>query len=222
MGPTNRILSISPDVDNPAFRNITFDELREAYREQVRGLVDGGCDLLLLETIVDTLNAKAGIVAIEEVFEEKGVRLPLMISVDDHRSERPDAVGPDDRRLLGVRRARAAVQRGLQLRAGRARHAAVRRGAGARSPTATCSCYPNAGLPNAFGEYDEQPADTAGCLEEFADERLPQHRRRLLRHDARPHPGDRRRRRSGCLPARFTGTRRAGRTGSRSSRASRR
>ena len=81
MGPTNRILSISPDVNNPAFRNMTFDELREAYREQVRGLVDGGCDLLLLETIVDTLNAKAGIVAIEEVFEERGVRLPLMISV---------------------------------------------------------------------------------------------------------------------------------------------
>src|SRR4051794_38635397 len=81
MGPTNRILSISPDVNNPAFRNMTFDQLREAFKEQARGLIDGGCDLLLLETIVDTLNAKAGIVAIEEVFEEKGVRLPLMISV---------------------------------------------------------------------------------------------------------------------------------------------
>ena len=81
MGPTNRILSISPDVNNPAFRNVTFDGLREAFKEQARGLIDGGCDLLLLETIVDTLNAKAGIVAIEEVFEETGVRLPLMISV---------------------------------------------------------------------------------------------------------------------------------------------
>src|SRR5216683_2969248 len=80
MGPTNRILSISPDVNNPAFRAMTFDELREAYKEQARGLIDGGCDLLLLETIVDTLNAKAGVVAIQEVFEEKGVRLPLMIS----------------------------------------------------------------------------------------------------------------------------------------------
>src|SRR5206468_997407 len=77
MGPTNRILSISPDVNNPAFRAMTFDELREAYKEQARGLIDGGCDLLLLETIVDTLNAKAGIVAIEEVFEEQSVRLPL-------------------------------------------------------------------------------------------------------------------------------------------------
>ena len=72
MGPTNRTLSISPDVNNPAFRAMTFDELREAYKEQVRGLIDGGADLLLLETIFDTLNAKAGIVAIEEVFEERG------------------------------------------------------------------------------------------------------------------------------------------------------
>src|SRR5262249_39441063 len=85
MGPTNRILSISPDVNNPAFRNMTFDELRAAYKEQLRGLIDGGCDLLLFETIVDTLNVKAGIVALEELYEERGTadadRLPLMISV---------------------------------------------------------------------------------------------------------------------------------------------
>ena len=81
MGPMNRTLSISPDVNDPAFRGMTFDQAREAYEEQVRGLIDGGADLLLLETIFDTLNAKAAIVAIENVFEEKGVRLPLMISV---------------------------------------------------------------------------------------------------------------------------------------------
>src|SRR6188768_472086 len=81
IGPTNRTLSISPDVNNPAFRAITFDELREAYEEQVRGLIDGGSDVLLLETIFDTLNAKAAIVAIENVFEARGQRLPLMISV---------------------------------------------------------------------------------------------------------------------------------------------
>src|SRR5262249_16819066 len=81
MGPTNKILSISPDVSNPSRRNMTFDELCEAYKEQVRCLIQRGCDLLRLETIVDTLNAKAGIVAIEGVFEEKGVRLPLMLSV---------------------------------------------------------------------------------------------------------------------------------------------
>jgi len=80
MGPTNRTLSISPEVNNPSFRAIAFDALRAAYEDQVRGLIDGGCDLLLLETIFDTLNAKAGIVAIENVLAEKGVRLPLMIS----------------------------------------------------------------------------------------------------------------------------------------------
>jgi 5-methyltetrahydrofolate--homocysteine methyltransferase len=94
MGPTNRILSISPDVNNPAFRNMTFDELRDAYKVQVRGLMDGGADLLLLETIVDTLNTKAGIVAIEEVFAELGTRIPLMISVTV--TDRPHARRPDD------------------------------------------------------------------------------------------------------------------------------
>jgi 5-methyltetrahydrofolate--homocysteine methyltransferase len=79
MGPTPKTLSISPDVNNPAYRAITFDAMRDAYEEQVRGLIDGGADVLLLETIFDTLNAKAAIVAIEKVFEEKGVRLPLMI-----------------------------------------------------------------------------------------------------------------------------------------------
>src|SRR5258706_2228015 len=82
MGPTNRILSISPDVNNPAFRNMTFDELKDAFKEQARGLVDGGADLLLVETIVDTLNAKAAIVAIEELYDERRTpaadRLPLM------------------------------------------------------------------------------------------------------------------------------------------------
>ena len=85
IGPTNRILSISPDVNNPAFRNLTFDALRDAFKEQARGLIDGGCDLLLVETIVDTLNAKAAIVAIEELYAERQTpideRLPLMISV---------------------------------------------------------------------------------------------------------------------------------------------
>src|SRR4029079_19291834 len=80
MGPTNRILSISPDVNNPAARNVTFDELRVAFKEQAKGLLDGGCDLLLLETIVDTLNVKAAIVALEELFDERGRRVPVMIS----------------------------------------------------------------------------------------------------------------------------------------------
>ena len=80
MGPTNKVLSISPDVNNPALRTITFDALRDAFKEQVRGLIDGGSDVLLVETIVDTLNAKAALVAILDVFDEKGVELPIMIS----------------------------------------------------------------------------------------------------------------------------------------------
>src|SRR5262245_56845671 len=81
IGPTNKTLSMSPDVHNPAYRAVTFDELLDSYKVQMRGLIDGGCDLLLVETIFDTLNAKAAIVAIEEVFEEAGRRLPLMLSV---------------------------------------------------------------------------------------------------------------------------------------------
>ncbi len=167
MGPTNRILSISPDVNNPAFRNMTFDELREAYCEQVRGLIDGGCDLLLLETIVDTLNAKAGIVAIEEVFEERGVRLPLMISVTiTDRSGRTLSGQTIDAFYESVAHARpfsVGINCALGARDMRPYVAEL-----ARIAECYVTCYPNAGLPNAFGEYDEQPSDTGGYLREFA------------------------------------------------------
>jgi 5-methyltetrahydrofolate--homocysteine methyltransferase len=168
MGPTNRILSISPDVNNPAFRNMTFDELREAFKEQVRGLIDGGCDLLLLETIVDTLNAKAGIVAIEEVFEEKQVRLPLMISVTiTDRSGRTLSGQTIDAFWVSIAHARpfsVGVNCALGARDMRPYVEEL-----ARQADCYTTCYPNAGLPNAFGEYDELPADTAGALREFAD-----------------------------------------------------
>jgi 5-methyltetrahydrofolate--homocysteine methyltransferase len=168
MGPTNRILSISPDVNNPAFRNMTFDELREAYKAQVRGLIDGGVDLLLLETIVDTLNTKAGIVAIEEVFEEKGVRLPLMISVTvTDRSGRTLAGQTIDAFWVSIRHARP-FSVGLNCALG-AKDMRPYVAELARIADCYISCYPNAGLPNAFGEYDEQPNDTAGMLREFAD-----------------------------------------------------
>jgi 5-methyltetrahydrofolate--homocysteine methyltransferase len=168
MGPTNRILSISPDVNNPAFRNMTFDELREAYKAQVRGLIEGGVDLLLLETIVDTLNTKAGIVAIEEVFEEKGVRLPLMISVTvTDRSGRTLAGQTIDAFWVSIAHARP-FSVGLNCALGAKD---MRPYVAELAKLADCyvSCYPNAGLPNAFGEYDEQPNDTAGMLREFAD-----------------------------------------------------
>ncbi|HEX7794910.1 MAG TPA: methionine synthase [Vicinamibacterales bacterium] len=167
MGPTNRILSISPDVNNPAFRNVTFDELRDAFKEQARALIDGGCDILLLETIVDTLNVKAAIVAIEEVFEEKAVRLPVSISVTiTDRSGRTLSGQTIDAFWVSIAHAKpfsVGVNCALGARDMRPYVAEL-----ARIADCYITCYPNAGLPNAFGEYDEQPADTASALREFA------------------------------------------------------
>ncbi len=167
IGPTNRTLSISPDVNNPAFRAITFDQLREAYEEQVRGLIDGGADLLLLETIFDTLNAKAGIVAVENVFEEKGVRLPLMISVTiTDRSGRTLSGQTLDAFYAAIGHARP-FSVGINCALG-ARD--MRPYLEELSRIAECyvSSYPNAGLPNAFGQYDEQPEETAALIRDFA------------------------------------------------------
>ena len=172
IGPTNKTLSISPDVNNPAFRAITFDDLCGAYREQVRGLIDGGCHLLLLETIFDTLNAKAAIVAIEEVFEEKGllddaVRPPLMISVTvTDRSGRTLSGQTIDAFWVSIVHARP-FSVGLNCALG-ARDMRPYLAELARVADCYISCYPNAGLPNAFGQYDEQPKDTSAYLGEFA------------------------------------------------------
>jgi 5-methyltetrahydrofolate--homocysteine methyltransferase len=167
LGPTNRTLSISPDVNNPAFRAITFDELRAAYEVQVRGLIDGGSDLLLLETIFDTLGAKAAIVAIENVFDEKGTRLPVMISVTiTDRSGRTLSGQTVDAFYASIRHARpfsVGINCALGAREMRPYMAEL-----ARISECYVSSYPNAGLPNAFGEYDEQPEETAVLLEDFA------------------------------------------------------
>jgi 5-methyltetrahydrofolate--homocysteine methyltransferase len=167
IGPTNATLSISPDVNNPAFRMITFDALREAFQEQVRGLIDGGCDLLLLETIFDTLSAKAALVAIEEVFEEKSVRLPLMVSVTvTDLSGRTLSGQTIDAFWATVRHARpfsVGINCALGARDMRPYLAEL-----ARIAACYVSCYPNAGLPNAFGQYDEQPNETGDYLREFA------------------------------------------------------
>jgi 5-methyltetrahydrofolate--homocysteine methyltransferase len=168
IGPMNKTLSISPDVNNPAFRAATFDEVCAAFKDQVRGLIDGGVDLLLLETIFDTLNAKAGIVAIEEVFEEKGVRLPLMISVTvTDRSGRTLSGQTVDAFWVSVAHAKpfsVGINCALGARDMRPYVAEL-----ARLADCYISCYPNAGLPNAFGEYDEQPQDTGGYLQDFAE-----------------------------------------------------
>jgi 5-methyltetrahydrofolate--homocysteine methyltransferase len=168
MGPMNKTLSLSPDVNRPGFRSIYFDEVADAYYEQIDGLVNGGVDLLLLETIFDTLNAKAAIYALEKYFREKGIpKLPLMIS-----GTITDASG----RTLSGQTLEAfyiSIQHAGPLSVG------FNCAWGAEqmrpyikeiSALASCyvSCYPNAGLPNAMGEYDETPEVTASILGDFA------------------------------------------------------
>ena len=167
IGPTNRTLSMSPDVNDQTYRATTFEALRDAYAEQARGLVDGGCDLLLIETIIDTLNAKAAIVAVQQVFDETGVELPLMLSVTiTDRSGRVLSGQTIDAFWVSVAHARpfsVGINCALGAREMRPYLAELARIAGT-----WISCYPNAGLPNAFGEYDERPAETAALLREFA------------------------------------------------------
>jgi 5-methyltetrahydrofolate--homocysteine methyltransferase len=167
IGPTNRTLSISPDVNNPAFRAVSFDEMRAAYEEQVRGLIDGGVDLLLLETIFDTLNAKAAIVAMENVFEQRGVRVPLMISVTiTDRSGRTLSGQTLEAFYLAIRHAKP-FSVGINCALG-ARDMRPYMEELSRLAECYVSSYPNAGLPNAFGEYDEKPAETGDLLRDFA------------------------------------------------------
>ena len=205
LGPTNRTASISPDVNDPGFRNTSFEQLVAAYAEQAAGLVDGGADLLLVETIFDTLNAKAAIFALETLFEERGRRWPVILS-----GTITDASG---RTLSGqvteafwnsVRHARPLAV-GLNCALGAAE---IRPYLAELSRIADCfvSCYPNAGLPNAFGEYDETPDQMSAVLARVHRRRPGQPGRRLLRHHPRPHlrdrPGRRRLRAPRCRPTR--------------------
>ncbi len=167
LGPTSRTASISPDVNDPGYRNTSFDELRATYREAVEGLIDGGADTIMVETIFDTLNAKAALYAVEEVFDARGGRLPVMISgtITDasgrtlsgqtaeafHASlahARPLSIGLNC--ALGARDLRPHVEALSDV-----------------SPFFV-SAHPNAGLPNAFGGYDETPGEMAEVLREFA------------------------------------------------------
>jgi 5-methyltetrahydrofolate--homocysteine methyltransferase len=167
IGPTNRTASISPDVNDPGARNVTFDELVEAYLEQSRGLVDGGADVLLVETIFDTLNAKAAIYALETLFEETDRRWPVMISgtITD-ASGRTLSGQVTEAFWYSVRHARPlAIGLNCALGAGELRPYVAE-----LSRIADCfvSAHPNAGLPNAFGEYDETPEAMARVVGEFA------------------------------------------------------
>ncbi len=168
IGPTNRTLSISPDVNAPAYRTVTFDQVRDAYREQVRGLLDGGVDLLLLETIFDTLNAKAALVAIDESLAERGLEVPVMVSVTiTDRSGRTLSGQTLDAFYTSIRHARP-FSVGLNCALG-AREMRPYLAEVAGLAESYVTCYPNAGLPNAFGDYDELPATTSALLREFAE-----------------------------------------------------
>jgi 5-methyltetrahydrofolate--homocysteine methyltransferase len=171
MGPTNRTASISPDVGNPGFRAITFDALREAYREQAGALVDGGADILLIETIFDTLNAKAAIYAIAELCEERDIRVPVMISgtITDRSGrmlsgQTPEAFWHSIRHAAPLSLGLNCALGAKEMRAHIAELAHV-------ADTLICA-YPNAGLPNEFGLYDESPESMAALLGEFADSGL--------------------------------------------------
>src|SRR5713226_9165120 len=168
IGPTNRTASISPDVSDPGFRAVTFDELRSAYAEQVEGLLEGGADLLLIETIFDTLNAKAAIAAIADVTEARGQSVPVMISgtITDRAGRLLSGQTPAA--FWNSVRHAAPLSIGLNCALGakemRAHIAEIARIA----DTFVCA-YPNAGLPNEFGRYDESPDFMASLLGEFAD-----------------------------------------------------
>ena len=171
IGPTNRTASISPDVNDPGKRNVSYQQLVTAYLEQVRGLAEGGVDLFLIETIFDTLNAKAAIFACETFFEETGTRYPVILS-----GTITDASG---RTLSGQTTAAfwASVRHAQPLAVGfncALGGKDMRPYIAELAALADCgiSCYPNAGLPNAFGEYDELPEDTAAILRGFAEDGL--------------------------------------------------
>jgi 5-methyltetrahydrofolate--homocysteine methyltransferase len=168
MGPTNRTASISPDVSNPGFRAVTFDELREAYGEQAKGLVEGGADLLLLETIFDTLNAKAALYAIAELFEARGTSVPVMVSgtITDLSGRMLSGQTPEAF-WISVEHA-APFSVGLNCALGAKEMRAHIADLARVADTLICA-YPNAGLPNEFGLYDESPEYMAGLLAEFAD-----------------------------------------------------
>ncbi len=171
IGPTNKTASMSPDVNDPGFRAVSFDELRIAYKQQVEALLDGGADLLLVETIFDTLNAKAALFAIEEVKEERGIDVPIMVS-----GTITDASG----RTLSGQTAEAflisishipVLSVGFNCALGASQLVPHLEVLSAKTDHAI-SAHPNAGLPNAFGEYDESPEQMAQQIKEYLDKGL--------------------------------------------------
>ena len=171
IGPTNRTASLSPDVNRPGFRNVDFDELRLAYKEEVKALIDGGVDMILVETIFDTLNAKASLFAVDEVFGEMGVTLPVMISGTITDASGRTLSGQTTEAFWYSLRHTKPFSIGLNCALGPAQMrqyiADLSRVADTR-----VSAYPNAGLPNEMGEYDETPEMMCDHLREWAQSGL--------------------------------------------------
>nr|WP_246856997.1 methionine synthase [Vibrio crassostreae] len=168
LGPTNRTCSISPDVNDPGYRNVSFDELVEAYSESTRALIKGGSDLILIETIFDTLNAKACAFAVESVFEEVGITLPVMISGTITDASGRTLSGQTTEAFYNALRHVKPISFGLNCALGPDE---LREYVGEMSRISECnvSAHPNAGLPNAFGEYDLSPEDMAEHVKEWAE-----------------------------------------------------
>ena len=171
IGPTNRTASISPDVGDPGFRNIGFDELASVYREAAEGLIAGGCDLILIETVFDTLNAKAALYAVDELFEQLGVELPVMVSGTITDLSGRNLSGQTAEALWNSVRHARPLTIGLNCALGAAEMRPHVAELSRTADTYICA-YPNAGLPNEFGEYDETPEMTAAHIRAWAEARL--------------------------------------------------
>jgi 5-methyltetrahydrofolate--homocysteine methyltransferase len=171
MGPTNKVASLSPDVNNPGYRAITFDELAKAYKQQAEGLLDGGVDLLLLETITDTLNTKAGLFAIQELFEERGIEVPIMVSGTITDASGRTLSGQTTEAFLVSVSHVPLLSIGLNCALGADMLRPYLQVLNENAPFYV-SAYPNAGLPNEFGHYDQTPEEMATLVEEYLKEGL--------------------------------------------------
>lgn len=171
IGPTNRTASISPDVNDPGFRGITFDELVNAYKEQVNALMDGGVDILLVETVFDTLNAKAALFAIDEVYNERNTKLPIMVSGTITDQSGRTLTGQTTEAFLISVSHMPLLTIGLNCALGASMMRPYLQVLDQKAPFGV-SAHPNAGLPNEFGKYDETPELMAVQIKEFLDEGL--------------------------------------------------
>ena len=168
IGPTNRTLSLSPDVNRPAYRNITFDELATAYQQQAEALLEGGVDVLLIETVFDTLNAKAALYAVQEAFEQRGQEVPVMVSGTITDASGRTLSGQTTEAFLISLSHMPLLSIGLNCALGAKDLRPYLQTLAAEAPFLV-SAYPNAGLPNAFGGYDETPEDMAAAVKEYLD-----------------------------------------------------